>query len=827
MRIMNKKIFREIWFNKFRSISIILVVAITVAMFSGMRASYPMLLASYDLNRDINNVADGRFTFSQPINQDNLTTIKNNNQLLSDANIDRIDGRILFQSSLQYNKEKFQVIVIGVDYPNKVNELVIEAQAEDVTNTSQLLTANDSCIIETHFAGHNIPFIGQGVQLDETLSIDFIGQSVNFTVKAIGQDTDYIYVVDETTLMPLLGELAIVWINLARVQELRYDNKPLINQILFTVEDRFNKNQTFTAADELTQFFTSNNIDANSLRFDIFDETPDYKMFESDAGSLDSMGTIFGIIGLIVCSIIILNTLSKLVNSQRKNIGLFLAMGARKRKILFHYIGVTLILAVIGVAIGVPLGYGLAIGMAKMATKVYAIHYLSYTLPVIEFIIGGAITIGICFMFSLFSAWPITSVTPREAMAATFTRIKATGKSIAEKIFGWLPLFKPIHMTVPLREVFMKKKKTLITILALTTSMVFLVDSLAMEYNMYKVMTDNFNEYNTSDVLVNLQMPVPVEDISRFLNNQSITALQDITHSEVFIDLFTKITHEGEFASWAQFVCYQENSTLRKYNVIKGIESKAELGPKKILLGKSIAGKYDIKLNDEIGIGIIGEYEIEVSGIVGELIDFSVMWTYEAYQESTISPYFGMMKGWVNGIAFTVRDGTDLVALRATFEEQFDVNRWTEADTAKNSIRALMESMMGIMLVFLFIGLAIGVVFSFQAMYIAFVDRQLDFLALRAMGTKMKYIRRIIFWENAILSLIGTILTIPFGYLFYFWSMNYILEDKFYIPMSVPWFTWPIVLVLSLFSIWLATMRLVRKIKKMELHNELRVTGAT
>ncbi len=824
---MTKKIFREIWFNKFRSISIISVVAITVAMFSGMRAGYPMLLASYNLNREISNVADGRFTFLQPVNQDNLTVIKNNDVLLSKANIDRIDGRILFQTSLLYKGEKFQAMVIGVDYPNEVNELIIEAQAEDITNTSQLLAANNSCIIETHFAGQNIHLIGQDVALNDTLSIDFIGQSVNFSVKAIAQDTDYLYVVDETTQMPMLGELAIVWINLARVQELRYSNKPFINQILFTVKDRFNKSQIFTAADELAEYFTSNNIDANSLQFETFDETLEYKMFEADAGSLDSMGTIFGIIGLIICSIIIFNTLSKLVNSQRKNIGLFLAMGACKHEILFHYVGVTLILATIGVVIGVPLGYELSIGMVKMVTKFYAIHYLSYILPASEFIIGGAITIGICFFFSLFSAWPITTVTPREAMTPIFTRIKATGKSMAEKIFGWLPLFKPIHMVIPLREVFMKKKKTLVTILALTTSMVFLVDSLAMEYNMYKVMTDNFNKYNTSDIQITLQTPLPVEEINHFLKKQSNTVLQDITHSEIFIDLYIKITHKGEFATWAKFVCYQENSTIRNYNVIKGMKSKEELGPTKVLLGKSIAGKYDIKLYDDISIGILGNYEVEVVGIVGELIDFSVMWTYEAYQESTISPYFGLMKGWANGIAITVKEGTNLKALRTAFEEQFEINRWTETETAKNSARALMESMMGIMLVFLFVGLAIGVVFSFQAMYIAFVDREMDFLALRAMGAKMKHVRRIIFWENAILSLIGTILTIPFGYLFYFWSMNYILKDKFYIPMRVPWFTWPIVLVLALFAIWLATMRLVRKIKTIKLHDELRVTGAT
>ena len=125
MDIMTKKIFREIWSKKFRSFSIILVVAITLAMLTGLRASYPMMLETYDLNRDVYNVADGRFSFSKPIHQDNLTNLKENSEFLTQSNIDRIDGRIIFRTDLTYNDEKFPAVVIGIDYPNDVNELVI------------------------------------------------------------------------------------------------------------------------------------------------------------------------------------------------------------------------------------------------------------------------------------------------------------------------------------------------------------------------------------------------------------------------------------------------------------------------------------------------------------------------------------------------------------------------------------------------------------------------------------------------------------------------------------------------------------------------------
>ncbi|MHA1244975.1 MAG: ABC transporter permease [Candidatus Heimdallarchaeota archaeon] len=825
---MTKKIFRDMWQNKFRSFSIILMVAITVAMLSGLRAGYPLLLATYDLNRETYNVADGRFSFYQPIDQDNVSAIKADTALLEDAKIDRIEGRILIHTELIFSGEKFQAVVIGINYPNDVNQIVVETTSPDITDTNNVLDSNTSCLLEARFAGYNTKLFGQDIALDDYVTIDLGGSNFKFQVKGYAQDSDYLYVVDENTLMPLIGELAIVWIDLEALQNYLFTSSPLINQILFTVNERFDKDLILSAADDLTAFFESNNIDLSSLKFETYDETADYKMFDGDAGSIDKIGTIFGLIGMIVCSIIILNTLSKLINSQRKNIGLFFAMGSKRRKVLTHYILITLILAFFGILLGIPMGYSLAWGMGKMVTRIYNIHQFALVLPPTEFLIGAGVTLGVCLLVSLFSAWPITRVTPREAMTATFTRIKTKGKSVAEKLLGWIPLFKPIHMTVPLREIFLKKGKTLITIFALTTSMVFLVDSLAVEYNMYDLMLSNYTEYNTYDIQVNLETPEPITKILEVLNNVTNPHIEKIAHSEVFVDIYTKISHNDKFVSWAQLACYQENSTLRNFNVIKGTSTaKSDLTQKKVLLGNAIAGKYDIKLNDDINIGILGNYTVEVTGLVGELVDFSVFWTIEAFQQSNITDYFGIPKGYANGIAFTVEDNTNLSALRNEFDKSFNVNRWIDANTALKSTQTLLESFMGIMLLFLIIGIVIGVLFSFQSMYMAFVDRQGDFLAFKAMGTKTKYLRRMVFWESAILSFFGLIFTVPAGYLFYRWSINYMLEDRFYIPMSIPWFTWPIVFVLSLFTLWLATMRLMRRIKKIELHNELRQTGAT
>ncbi|NPD90312.1 MAG: FtsX-like permease family protein [Asgard group archaeon] len=825
MKILTKKIFREMKENKFRSLSIIIIIALTVMLLAGLRASHPVLFNTYELNQRYYDVADGTFTFSEPMELNNVTAIKNNIEFMDQNNIANIEGRIHYLTEITFKGEKFQAVIFGIDYPNEVNQLVIEKSATDIDNEKHILQSNSSCLVETHFAGG---LFGQGVELDDQIEVRFPDSEMNFTVKGIAQDSYYSYMVDEASNMPLLGNLAVIWMNIQIAQQLRYEGNPLINQVLFTVEDRLNKDQILTAADALSYFFGNHNIPANAMKFVVFDETDEYNMFIGDAGAVDKMGTIFGIIGLIICIVIIFNTLNKMVYAQRKNIGIFLAMGSSKRKILFHFAGFTLILTISGIIIGIPLAFGLAIGMSQMVVgKLYGFHQIDLSIPAMEFVYAGVITLCTCITCSILSAWTITKATPREAMAASFTRIKKVSKTFAEKIFGWIPMFKPIHMIVPLREVFLKKKKSLITILALITSMIFLVNSLAMVYNIFDIMIVNFDEYNTYDVQIILENPVHIDYINQFMKNDSIEALKDIDQHEIFIDVYTKIIHNGELLSWTELVCYQENSSLRSFNIIEGsITQKSDLSNSTILLGNAIAGKYDLGLHDEIEVGILGNYSVEIVGLVGELIDYSVLWTYEAFQESGVSLYFGLLNNWVNGIIFDVNENANLNKIRDEFEKQFEIAFWIESETAKEATLAFMEAMLGMMIVLLGVGLLISILFSFQSMYVAFMDRQQDFLSLKAMGTKNKHIRRIVFWENAILSFFSLILTIPIGYLTYWWTLDYMLEDKFYMPTSIPWFAWPSVLILSLLALWLATSRLLRKIKKMKLANELRQTGA-
>lgn len=822
MKLMNIKALREIKTQKFRSVMIVGIVAATITMLLGMRAAYPMIMETYEENLLENNVADGRFTFSGFIPDTNISLIKNDGSFMTDNHIEDIEGRLSLYTDINYDGAKYPAIIIGVEYPNVVNEVYVEKLADDVTDDHTLLNSTRNCIIESRFAGS---LLGQDVSLGENISLTINSISDNFTVKAVGQDTDFIYVVDPVSKMTLMGQLAVIWMDLSMIQDIYFGGAPIINQILYTVDSRLDKDMALDAADAMTLKLNSQNVKISSMQFTVYDETADRNFFDADAGSVDKLGTIFGVIGLVVCCVAIFNMITRLVQAQRKKIGLFMSMGADSSKIIAHYVKITMILAVVGIIIGIPLGHFFAVGMTRLLVTFFPFQVLKFSIAWLEYLIAGVATFTVCIVFSGISAFPITRITPREAMSAVYNRIKNVRQVKTEEVLSKIPGFRSISMLIPIREIFLRKRKSAITILAITTSMIILITSVAMVANMFTALTSNYEVYNTADYHVKLESQVPVSDINSYMQG---LPEDTIKHYEVYISTYSRLIVGGDFKRGIALDCYQENSSFRNVNVIEGqTKGLSDTTPSEIILGNGVAGKYDIRVGDEIDIGLYANLTVQVGGLSGELIDYSAIWTIEDFEYSNITDYFGFTDGYVNGFLFDPELDVDVSQLREDMESEFSIIEWVDAEQAQQSVLTLMQTMMMMLVVFIGVGMIIGVLFSFNTMYMGFLSREDDFLAFKAMGSKMKYIRNMIFAENALLSVFSLLVTIPVGYFAYWQSMNYMIGDRFYMPISIPWYTWPIVFFLSLVSIFLATRKLTKKIEKMDLADELRQRHVT
>ncbi|MFX1513392.1 MAG: ABC transporter permease, partial [Promethearchaeota archaeon] len=335
MKILTKKIFREVRFNKFRSIVIILTVAVAIMIgigFMNVKKSFNATIAAHHAN--LNN-ADLRMRLNKYITIDEESLLQRSS--IKNAGITDIEGRIFQYTSVDFKGENYKGYLIGVNFnKNSINTLEIER--------GSLPQTQNEALVERHF--------GAGVSGDDGIALNSVltiiasnNTSFNVTISGAVIDSDYLYPVDEHTGFGVFdGDFCIVYVPLDQLQtQLGVKG---INEVLVKTQDRSH------SASQVADDVMSNIIGSGNIRTVIYwDEAPDYVFFDLD-NAHDKIGLIFGLLGLIVGGTAIYNSLSKLILAQRTHIGLYGALGAKRRDVISHYLGFGVFLGFCGMVLG-------------------------------------------------------------------------------------------------------------------------------------------------------------------------------------------------------------------------------------------------------------------------------------------------------------------------------------------------------------------------------------------------------------------------------------------------------------------------------------------
>lgn len=100
-----------------------------------------------------------------------------------------------------------------------------------------------------------------------------------------------------------------------------------------------------------------------------------YTSFYEDASKVESIAKVFPIFFIVVAILMCLNTMTRLIEEERNEMGIFASLGYSKFKIVRGYIFYCFIASIIGVSIGLSVGYNL------IPRIVYGIYDYNYILP--------------------------------------------------------------------------------------------------------------------------------------------------------------------------------------------------------------------------------------------------------------------------------------------------------------------------------------------------------------------------------------------------------------------------------------------------------------
>ncbi len=479
MKLLRKKLFREIRESKFRFLAISSVVAIGIILFIASYMSFLNLSGSYQHTYD-------KLHFEDLLVRVNRAPSRMADRLAALPNVKEITPRVNNPLGMELADGTHitgQILSIPNSRPY-VNMLQVES-GHDLTGNEHELT----CLVESHFAAFNN--LGEG----DTISAVKNGQTLSIKIAGVVSSPEYM-IVFRSRQFPMTSATVygVFFFSLDQARFLLDFPSNSYNEFAFTLNDY---SMEATTESQVRDILSPFSVEEVTTRDNQISKT----ILELDIKQFHDFALFFPILFFTIAAFSIYMILSRMVRTQRPIIGLMRAMGYSGKNILWHYLSFAFLVGVVGVIAGSVLGM-FATGLVS---KLYAtnlgipeVHLGFY--PWV-FVYGFLIAMAFCALAGLIPARQSASVHPTEALRGQIDPIKYGRHSLVERIIPSLGRLR-VFWRLPIRNVFRNRRRTIFTIIGIIFAVILIMMTLGINDTVHGTINKAFNKLFTFDMAV-------------------------------------------------------------------------------------------------------------------------------------------------------------------------------------------------------------------------------------------------------------------------------------------------------------------------------------
>lgn len=479
MRLLRRKLLREIRQAKFRFLAVSLVVAIGFILFSASYMSYLNLSKSYE------------YTYRKLHFEDLLVRVERApervvERLASLPNIDLLTPRISEAMGMELadgTRITGQVISVPVEEPY-VNTLHI-LEGGKLTGREKELT----CLVESHFAGFNE--LGEGDIIYAVKN----GQRLPVRIAGVVSSPEYLVVFRNRQFpMTSASVYGVFYFTVDQARTLAGYPSNSYNEFAFTLKDYSLLDVTREQVEEILNPYQIEDVTTR-------DNQISKTILEMDVKQFHDFALFFPILFFTIAAFSIYMILSRMVRIQKPIIGLMRAVGYPARTVLLHYLSFALVVGICGVLIG---SVGSVIGTG-LISKIYAntmgIPFVHFGLYPHIFAYGILLSMGFCALAGLVPARQSAAVHPTEALRGVVDITRYGKPSWVERLLPSISRLR-VFWRLPLRNVFRNRRRTTFTVVGIIFAIVLIMLNLGINDTVHANMDRAFNHLFTFDIAV-------------------------------------------------------------------------------------------------------------------------------------------------------------------------------------------------------------------------------------------------------------------------------------------------------------------------------------
>ena len=619
------------------------------------------------------------------------------------------------------------------------------------------LTAADEgrpvALLEYHFAKHyDVPAPG-AVVVGDGRRLDVVGEALS---------PDYLVVISPMGDFMAEANYAVVFAPLSTTGEL-IGHPGMANELVVRVADPA---LAPIVRDELEAAAVAELAELGPAVVASGDETV-RRWIERDSQNDASLMAVFAGLMLAGATFAAFNLTTRIVESQRREVGIGLALGIPARTLAVRPLAVAGEIALLGGAAGIVAGLGLDLALKVVFESLLPMPV--FETPFQPEVFGRAAAIGFALPFaaSVYPVWRAVRASPIDAIRTGYLSARRPGLA---RLARRLPL--PPAVRQPLANVLRTPRRTALTSLGIAAAVTVLVGTIGMLDTFAVGMDRGQAEMiggSPDRIAVDLGAPLPAATVRQELAGAPGVGRVDLVLRLPAAARSVRSGGEARGPIDLQLDVLDLGDNAWQVSIAEG---RAPSGPGEVLLSERAAADLGLRVGDRFLL----RHPVQVSATSVTMTETEVVLAGTnpspmrptAYMDTSGDALFGMA-GLANRATVVPAPGIGSADLQRTLFGLPGVVSAQPIDAIVSSMRTLVEQFVDILAVVAVVALLLALLVAYNSATISQDERRREVATMLAFGLPVRRVVGSAMIESGLIGLLGTVVGIGGGFAALVW----------------------------------------------------------
>lgn len=756
-----RKMLRDFKDHKAQFLSIFLMALIGVFAFTGISGEAVGLVEVSSSYYEDTNLADG-WIYGEEIADDVFSDIKSMDEI-KDA-----QREMVVDTVANYSSDPDITLHI-VEGKQNISKFYL-FKGQDFNPNDE-----EGIWIDKRFAD------GRNLDIGDKITLKFDGKEVSKTVRGIMYSPEYVYYIQEGSLLPDFSQVGFAYIPSKGA-----DFDIVYNTIALDGYEELDEKDFKSALEEelgqkaYVQYVDrDNNVGIKTLQ----DEISQHQMFSG----------IFPAIFVLVSLLTLVTTMSRVISAQRMQIGTLKAMGYSNNSIILHYLSYGFVLSLTGSVLG------LVIGPLTIPYLFYPTMSSTYSLPSwgpswdISFFAVAALMVVSSVLISYISVKGISDENPAETIRPKAPKLVSSGLIERTKIWKRFSFNERWNY----RDAKRNKTRAIMSVFGVFACALLVMSAFGMVDSINDVEDWQYNQiYNFNSKLI----------LEENITDSQLDHILDETGGEGIREEAIELKYKGIKKTGTLTVM----NDSEYYKVTDANRNYIHLDPDGIAISDKMAEVLGLKVGDKVRWHVAGNpkwIDSEITETYSIPFGQGLIMSPEVFDEIGGDDY-----NYSTNVVLTQKDVKENYAGVSSITTSEDIRKgW-------NTMTEALDLMVSVLTTF---AIVLAVVVLYNLGLLSFTEIQRELATLKVLGFNSKSLRRLLLTQNLWFSTIGFILAIPGAYILMGIMMGS-TGDEYCFPINIYLWNFVVSFLITFGLSVLVNLAFSRKIKKVNMVESLK-----